>query len=484
MSLLLVTAYLGASPGAYVPQWSDEVFNWHQVKTFERAGFSGGYYSVDEEPAVLGRFYSHGPAYPLIFGSAARLFGWGLDSTPLMSVILTTLAVLGFILVARLDRSQVILLGLTLMTFWPMHLYMNTDMRVAFFGVIAIALAACFYRTIEDPDGVSPRFIVLFGVFLGLATLSKLTWAFLFIPYLLHIRGRIRLGKLGSLALAALLILAGFGAHSVLAAPFPNFTTEFIAAVKESYPEALALLVENVHSGVRDFFDLDHQPLWLVIRLQMLITIGWGIYLILRSSDEDPDYREGVLIASGSGLLLIATVVLYDVVGWRDYRLFAPALLMATLVLLVRRRFLVVKILLAGNLLVVPAFLGAYDDLFDDDRFAGDRERLEYFSSEIASTVKFDEQGSAWQNTILAPLTIAADPLMVAIPPGIGISWFQSPPKLDKIKSGYLLIDRPTRKKLGRRRSLAYVRTTLLGDLYINMDPGEGIPRPNSPPSQ
>ena len=35
------------------------------------------------------------------------------------------------------------------------------------FGGTAIALAACFYRTIEDPDGVSPRFIVLFGVFLG-----------------------------------------------------------------------------------------------------------------------------------------------------------------------------------------------------------------------------------------------------------------------------------------------------------------------------
>jgi hypothetical protein len=215
----------------------------------------------------------------------------------------------------------------------------------------------------------------------------------------------------------------------------------------------------------------------------MLMTIAWAVFLIVRSSGEDRDYREGVLILASSGLLLVVTIFLYDVFGWRDFRLFAPALLMVILVSIARRRLLVVGVLLAGNLLVLPGFLAACDDLFDDDRFAGDRERLEFFAKEIEPTIRFDERGSGWQNTILAPLTIAADPLMVAIPAGIGISWFQSPPKLDKIKSRYLLIDRPTRKLLGRRRSLAYVRTTTLGDLYINMNPGEGDRRPNSRPS-
>ena len=151
-----------------------------------------------------------------------------------------------------------------------------------------------------------------------------------------------------------------------------------------------------------------------------------------------------------------------------------------------------VRILVLGPLLLnlpiklneVVGFLDAFDDLFDDDRFPRGTERLEYFSSQIAPVVRFEEEGTGWENTILAPLTIAGDPLMVAIPPGVGISWFTSPPRLDKIKSRYLLIDRPTRQKLGRRRWLVYTGTTLLGDLYVNMYPGEAAPRAASTPSE
>ena len=37
----LVVFYLEQDPLGYTPQWSDEVFNWHQVATFRVAGFGG-----------------------------------------------------------------------------------------------------------------------------------------------------------------------------------------------------------------------------------------------------------------------------------------------------------------------------------------------------------------------------------------------------------------------------------------------------------
>jgi len=73
---------------------------------------------------------------------------------------------------------------------------------------------------------------------------------------------------------------------------------------------------------------------------------------------------------------------------------------------------------------------------------------------------------------------------MVKIPPGVGISWFKSLPRPDEIKSRYLLVDPPTRQKMGPSRWLVYAETTLLGDLYINMYPGEVGSRADSTPSE
>jgi len=158
ISLWLVAFHLGADPYDYAPQWSDEIYNWHQVATFRAAGFQGGYYTVEEEPAPFSfsHFYTHGPFYPALFGTLGRLTGWRLDSAPVMGVALTTLALFFFIFWTKMDRAQLLVLGLAVLTFWPMHLYMATDMRLSFFDVIAIVLAASFYRTITDPDGASP----------------------------------------------------------------------------------------------------------------------------------------------------------------------------------------------------------------------------------------------------------------------------------------------------------------------------------------
>ena len=52
---LVAGLMIASNPGAeildYTPQWSDEVYNWHQVATFRAVGFDGGYYTSNERPA-------------------------------------------------------------------------------------------------------------------------------------------------------------------------------------------------------------------------------------------------------------------------------------------------------------------------------------------------------------------------------------------------------------------------------------------------
>jgi len=470
VSLWLITVHLGTDPRAYAPQWSDEIYNWHQVATFRFAGFDGGYYTVNEEPSPLAfsRFYTHGPAYPAFFGTLGRFVGWELNSAPILGAALTGLALLFFIRVSRPGRTQLLLLGLTVLTFWPMHLYMATDMRLSFFNAMAIVFAALFYRTIKDPETASRRFLIGFALLIGLATLSKLTWSFLFIPLLLHTRQRTSLSVLKSLGLGAVLILCAFAIHNQLAAPYPNFASELLGAFSVSPVRGLSLLFDHAWLSLGNFVDPSHHTLWLMIRIQIVITLVWACALLAKRPRDGSNGREGSLILAGSGLLLIMTVLLYDVFGWRDFRLFAPVLLLSMLVFIAQRRYLVLGLLLAINVLVAPSFLGAYSGLFSSTRYDSATAEVQAFADEIAPVVQFEANADGWQNTILAPLGIAANRKMLGVPAGIGISWFEFPPRLGEIKSRYLLLDGRSRSALGRRPGLRYIKATALGDLYVN----------------
>src|SRR4030042_3866699 len=63
----------------FVPAfWVDQVDYWHEVATFIKAGFNGGFYGQGEIPATIHFFHfgPHGPIYPVIYGLIGRIFGW------------------------------------------------------------------------------------------------------------------------------------------------------------------------------------------------------------------------------------------------------------------------------------------------------------------------------------------------------------------------------------------------------------------------
>ncbi|MBC7814473.1 MAG: hypothetical protein H7175_25175, partial [Burkholderiales bacterium] len=172
-----------ASLSDYVPLSSDEVLFWHQIDTFREVGFNGGYYSINEVPAAaaFSHFYTKGPLFPALYGTAARLTGWQLDTGVTFNLIVVTLALAIFIAITRPNHAQLIALGLVIVTFWPLMSTIPLIMQEAFQSALALILAAIFYRILNRAEPLSPIALVTVTAFILLASLVRgVTWAMLF----------------------------------------------------------------------------------------------------------------------------------------------------------------------------------------------------------------------------------------------------------------------------------------------------------------
>ncbi|MBN2400147.1 MAG: hypothetical protein JXI33_07380 [Candidatus Aminicenantes bacterium] len=453
----------------FTPQWSDEIFYWHQAATFRVAGFNGGYYTINEQPAAIPffHFYSHGPVYPILIGTLGRIFGWKINYAPFWNIAFLTLALAWFITTVKPDRLQLLLIGLVMLTFWPIQLYMVTNMRVVIFSSIAIVIAAFFHKTISEPKNTTRLYLIMFCLTIGLMTLFQISWALLFLPYLLLIRKRIQLSLGQATTFALIVIVISYFIYDQIIAPYPYFTSDLMTALKVSWYQGLKVFIHHSANNIRNFFNPSHHPLWLMLRAQMLLVITGSSYLMWKQHNQEATVQESIVVLTNGGLLLLEAILFFDIFSWRDYRLFAPVLLMIIFLFVARKRFFLVTLMLLANLALLPSFLPTYNKLIRG-AFPEDRTAVEAFSKQIVPVIKYDANKDGWYNTLLAPLPIAVNRLMLGVPAGIGISWFTNPDELSQIKSRYLLLDNKTYTAMKKHVGLEFKLSTTVGDLYIN----------------
>jgi hypothetical protein len=454
----------------YTPQWSDEIFYWHQAATFRAAGFNGGYYTVNEQTAPIPgiHFYCHGPVYPILFGYMGRFVGWELYYAPIINIFLLTSAVAWFIIRRRPSTFQLLLIGMLLLVFWPIHLYMITNMRLVIDVSLAIVLASFFCTVINTPNALSRYDRIGFPLILFILALYLPTWGFLFLPYWLLIRKQMRMTVVQAITLAVISIVISFFLYGQMTAPYPlGFVYCLSAALSHSPLQGLELFFWHMIHNIQLYFDLHHQPLWLLLRAQMLLAILGSLFFLKKKKKEETAVQDGFFVLVSCGLLAAGTVCLYDVSDGRDFRLFAPIVFMAGLIFIEYKRYFLVVLMLAGCLWMLPDFCKKYND-FAAGVFPSDHNAIKTFSNEIAPVLQYRTSDNAWDNTVLVPQSILNNRVLLAIPSGIGISWFTSPDDLKEIKSKYLLIDKTNADSLKNRAALKYIRSTTAGELYIN----------------
>lgn len=478
----LLRFYFGASLTDLSPIWADEIWYWHQAITFEAAGFNGGYYTVNEVSAIFdfAHFNTWGLALPIFYGTLGRVFGWSLHAISLINIVCLTAALALFVWQVRPTILQSVFLTALLATFSPFIIYSSASLIQVLQQALAISLAMGFALMLRSDKNLSRSFHVLFVLLLVWASWVRLTWALLFLPYLI-LRLEQRSFKNIALSIIASILLFGLAAltFTTTGAPFPNFFSEVISTLSASPIDALTMLWGNVQNNIA----LISEGNILEIRLRqqvfaligMTILLGLGLYLWNRQrgySNKNLVWEILLYLFVLCGIIGLIFII-YDVKDWRDYRLLAPVLLMVLLIMIAQKRHIPVAIMILSMMWVLPDALDVYR--IWTEWHVDPNKQIAYAESEatLAPLISYDETAaSAWCNTVLhSHRYLFADiDVLLALDAGIGLS---SPLHLDyepPFRSRYLLLSDDDYERWADNLTVESITAVAGGTIWLNLE--------------
>jgi len=127
----------------YLPssEWNDELFYYKQVESIVRFGYPLGYYGFNESHGLVLSFAAWSPALVLPWIGWGLLFGWNLMSPIVCNILLMTLAVFLFVLLAAPSWKQMGILTFLFCLYTPFVRYMLSGMP----EIICISHLIVFY---------------------------------------------------------------------------------------------------------------------------------------------------------------------------------------------------------------------------------------------------------------------------------------------------------------------------------------------------
>ena len=453
-----------ATPRQAVPVVNDEVAYWNQVAAFERAGFSGGYHTINEVPAraTFSRFGPHGPMYPALYGFIARAFGWRPYSSPIVSMVLVTAAAAAWCGTA----GSLAWAALALATFWPLILFLPSTYQESFHFALAFALAAAIRRRIASPSQPIAWTAVILACLV--AALFRPTWAFVAIPCAWlatrEQRPAVRVAAIVAVCAGVALVSAIF---AWLVAPYPGALFNRLS----SGPIALLWMVPaRAARSIPEYLDpRGSEPMVMLIRYEVLAMLAGAVYVAARSRDRA--HAAAVFVAILLAITVASVLAGSSLRALRDVRAVAPALLTGLLVWLPERhRFPRAMVLV--NALAAPIAISTFAQWHAPRYHKPDK--APYVSRALGGRLQFEENASGWANTILMHAD-AVDEGLVALPHGIAISVVLAWEDVSlPLRSRYLLLRASDREALGSRVPLTHIADTPIGTVYLNAAWHEG----------
>ncbi len=364
-------------------------------------------------------------------------------------------------------------------------------MQEALHQGFAIVLAAVFFRLLRRPG--PRRWWVTTAVASGLvlASLFRPFWIALLLPYLILVyRPRTVQAWLSVLAVSGAMALGVFVLAAYISAPYPNFVRTLLASTAASPRAGLLALARHGATNIEQFLDWRGPNRFLTLSryqlLLLMLAVAVGVALALwqgrragkRWQESLPKQRDNLFHLYNVGLVAVVVIALYIPTGYQGFRVFAPYVLMTSILLILWRRRSLGTLVLASNLLLAPVFVQEYSEA-KTRNFAYDQAQVTSFSESIGNLLDYSSTASAWSNTLLLDgqllcYQVRCDYLM-AIPAGRGVSVIFFPERLTApLKSKYLLLSQAgyalIEEYLGSELHLQPLRTTPVGELYLNLD--------------
>jgi hypothetical protein len=487
MTGLLVRYYFNATLRDFIPgAINDEVDYWYETFTFTKVGFNGGYQTFEEHPALAKFFHfeAHGPMFPMLYGIVGRFVGWHPYSGPIFNIVIVALALCLFIYITKLDNKQLVIAGFAIMTFWPLLLYLPTNMQESLHQAIAIIMAGIFYVLILNNEQLSIKIKALSLSFMFFASLIRPTWAFLFIPFFILIlrdksKSRLTLAFLKAIFLIILFFFISF----YWSAPYPKeFVRRFMNALYISFIDGAQFFFLHAVNNFKGWMSF-HNGVALEIlqryQLLLLIFICSVSVIFLRHEKKREDrigdtraIYENLFHIFNIGAISLAVILFYRPLDFQDYRVCAPYLLIAILLIIAfKKRIWLAGLIILSNLIFFLSFNQTYKNNLTSN-FVYDRQSIVSFHEAIKDLIVYKENPNPWCNTLLS--FISPEPLpyqFVGLPAGLGISYIYKFDRLQfPVKSKYILLDAIGYSLLHGKANLKFLGSTPLGRLFLNLD--------------
>ena len=475
MSLSVHSAF-GSRLSDFRPYGSDEVAYWHQIRTFEAVGLQGGQYTLDEyeNPSGLARFGFHGPAFPVLLGSLARLTGWFRDTPARYNAAFLGLALAAVALGLRLTVSRTLLLVAAVLSCWPVLYLLSSGYQESWHHAAAVISAALFAVALNTPRphrGVEIGGWLLLGVF----ALVRPIWLFLFPAWAIVTGDHARQGRIAlrmALAVAAAAVhLQGF---VMLASPYAGSVLTDPSA--EGFSRARRI-VDQASDHLQDLgrlnlaeFDAQMVATHHILQVVALVVVA-GTFILagrqFRGPAATPWIRHGLVLGIWLISSLTAWLILYPPTV---YGHLVPVVLFSIVVLCLSRIRAVAAtgvVLVVANLLVFPWYQTYFIERLRPN-FDWDPRPAQVFTEAIEGEIRYTPAADRWYNTLLVT---QYPPELINVPAGIGISVTRNPDELTgPPRSRFLMFEEDAVQQLAHPVRLRQFGTLSYGNLYENLD--------------
>lgn len=315
--------------------WSDEMVYWREVYNFIHTGISGGYTGADDRAPRLANFGTHSFLNTILYAAFAMLFGWQDNSIMIYNLLFLILCLAVFIWQVRPGMPKSLLLAGLVICYLPLYYYLPTSMtEVINYGGILLYTAALlgYYRTGKE------RWFLLTLFWTVFLTFYKLPNAVFFIPLVLsaftgRVTKRFVLHTAGCVAVCGVV----YEINNAFTSPYPWFFSDVFA--QDTVGQMIAKVWGRFTENLGHFLSLQYGTVQeRMQRYFYLFVMAVLLILSVRQFLSGQKKKEGRQPVFSYFLMLFASFLLvngfYEVWDWRDYRMMAPVL-WAALVMLV-----------------------------------------------------------------------------------------------------------------------------------------------------
>ena len=463
LTMIILGDFFGVKLVNFHPKiWNDQVGYWFWAKSFSAVGFNAGYNGWDEmvAPATFNPYGENGPFYQIIYGSIGKLVGWQTALPIYINMVLLSLALLIFIRATKFENAQILHVGASVLLLFPILLYLPLSSHETLNQVIAILLALLFYNL---QKGETKGYLkIFFALFLFFASLIRLSWAVLFLPFFfMLVKGKFIKKTIISLALSAVLGYVSLRVSGYLLPPTGNIILELL---RETGSAGIYPLLHHIKSQLENLLRPNYR-MDLIVSVEAFSLGVWNLFYLLKLQKKKLPYSKliestpffnsyNLFIPLGMG------VVFYLTAGF--HRIFIPHILISVLLLISEKKYRPVYLSLFIGVIFYTPFWTAYQNIPINYQ-PNSAEFLETQNA-LQKIIIFDENtANHWCNTLLLPIDRYND-YVTMLPAGIGASPIIAPQNLVyPLKSKYILLDDET---LARG---AYMKYFPMDDLKLDL---------------